>query len=209
MAEPWTRAIRKELTMEAENGQVTLLLRQLQDGRKDAAEQLVPLVYEELRQRAAAFMRHERSDHTLQATELVHEAYRRLVDNPGNINNRAHFFAIAARAMRRILVDHARARKAAKRGAGGHKLPVDDVTLVTPEQSIEVLALNQALDQLAEVDEQQSRIVELRYFGGLSEEETAQVLGISSKTVQRDWKVAKAWLYGQLTNSTVNGSEGI
>ena len=195
--------------MEAENGQVTLLLRQLQDGRKDAAEQLVPLVYEELRQRAAAFMRHERSDHTLQATELVHEAYRRLVDNPGNINNRAHFFAIAARAMRRILVDHARARKAAKRGAGGHKLPVDDVTLVTPEQSIEVLALNQALDQLAEVDEQQSRIVELRYFGGLSEEETAQVLGISSKTVQRDWKVAKAWLYGQLTNSTVNGSEGI
>ena len=195
--------------MEADTGQVTLLLRQLQDGRQDAAEQLVPLVYEELRQRAAAFMRHERSDHTLQATELVHEAYRRLVDNPGNINNRAHFFAIAARAMRRILVDHARARKAAKRGAGGHKLPVDDVTLVTPEQSIEVLALNQALDQLAEVDEQQSRIVELRYFGGLSEEETAQVLGISSKTVQRDWKVAKAWLYGQLTNSIVNGAEGI
>ncbi len=193
--------------MDADTGQVTLLLRELQDGRKDAAEKLVPLVYEELRQRAAAFMRHERSDHTLQATELVHEAYRRLVDNPGNINNKAHFFAIAARAMRRILVDHARARKAAKRGAGGHKVPVDDVTLVTPEQSVEVLALNEALDQLAEVDEQQSRIVELRYFGGLSEEETAQVLGISSKTVQRDWKIAKAWLYGHLTNSVVNGSE--
>jgi RNA polymerase sigma-70 factor (ECF subfamily) len=193
--------------MDADTGQVTLLLRDLQDGRKDAAEKLVPLVYEELRQRAAAFMRHERSDHTLQATELVHEAYRRLVDNPGNINNKAHFFAIAARAMRRILVDHARARKAAKRGAGGHKVPVDDVTLVTPEQSVEVLALNEALDQLAEVDEQQSRIVELRYFGGLSEEETAQVLGISSKTVQRDWKIAKAWLYGHLTNSVVNGSE--
>ena len=97
--------------MDADTGQVTLLLRELQDGRKDAAEKLVPLVYEELRQRAAAFMRHERSDHTLQATELVHEAYRRLVDNPGNINNKAHFFAIAARAMRRILVDHARAER--------------------------------------------------------------------------------------------------
>jgi len=193
--------------MDADTGQVTLLLRELQDGRKDAAEQLVPLVYEELRQRAAAFMRHERADHTLQATELVHEAYRRLVDNPANINNKAHFFAIAARAMRRILVDHARARRAAKRGAGGHKVPVDDVTLVTPEQSVEVLALNEALDKLAGVDEQQSRIVELRYFGGLSEEETAQVLGISSKTVQRDWKIAKAWLYGHLTNSAVNGSE--
>jgi RNA polymerase sigma factor (TIGR02999 family) len=195
--------------MNADTGEVTILLRELQGGRKDAAEKLVPLIYDELRKRAAAFMRRERSDHTLQATELVHEVYRRLVDNPANVHDRAHFFAIAARGMRRILVDHARARRAAKRGAGGHKVPVEDVTLVTPEQSIEVLALNTALDRLAEIDEQQSRIVELRYFGGLTEDETAEVLGVSSKTIQRDWKVAKAWLYGELTRSPEHEDSGV
>ncbi len=193
--------------MQPETGEVTQLLRELRGGRREAAEELMPLVYDELRHRAASFMQRERSDHTLQATELVHEAYRRLVDNQGDIQNRAHFFAIAARAMRRILVDHARARAAAKRGAAGQKVPVDDVTLATPDPSIEILALNRALDRLAEVDPQQSQVVELRYFGGLTEDETAEVLGISSKTVQRDWKVAKAWLFGELTGSTENGAE--
>lgn len=192
--------------MDQDSGEITELLRQMREGRNDAAERLLSIVYDELRRCASNLMRRERPDHTLQATALVHETYRRLVNNPGDIQNRTHFFAIAARAMRRILVDHARAYHSAKRG-GGQRVPIQDVTLVTAEQSIEVLALNEALDRLAALDRQQSEIVELRYFGGLTAEETAQVLGISAKTVQRDWKVAKAWLYGELIGYARHRSE--
>ena len=177
-------------------GDVTQLLADVQHGRTDAASQLIPLVYEELRRLARRQMRSERSDHTLQATALVHEAYFRLVNQPGRTwQNRTHFVRIAAQVMRRMLIDHARARRTAKREGGLHRVPLEDPLLLTEAQSDELLALDEALERLAELDARQSRIVELRFFGGLTVEETAEALGVAPRTVKRDWSVARAWLH--------------
>jgi len=160
---------------------------------------LVPLVYEELHRVAGAYLRRERPGHTLQSTALVHEAYLRLVDQRhANWQNRAHFYGVAAQLMRRILVDHARMRQAGKRGSGELMLSLNEDIVRGRERDVEVLALDDALKDFAEIDPQQSRIVELRYFAGLNIEETAKALGISPATVKREWNTAKAWLYNQL-----------
>ncbi|HYO64060.1 MAG TPA: sigma-70 family RNA polymerase sigma factor [Pyrinomonadaceae bacterium] len=178
---------------------VTQLLLNWSNGDGHALEELLPLVYNELRQLAERYLRRERSDHTLQATALVHEAYLKLIDQRNvRWQNRAHFFGVAAQAMRRILVDHARGHMAAKRGSGGVKLSLDEGLMVSDEKADELVALDDALNRLAEIDPQKSRIVELRFFGGLSIEETAEVLGIGTATVTRQWRLARAWLYGQV-----------
>jgi RNA polymerase sigma factor (TIGR02999 family) len=158
-------------------------------------------VYDELRRLAAIALRHERPDHTLQPTALVHEAYLRLVDLPGNVwRNRAHFLALASRAMRRILVDHARTRKTLKRGSGDvGALDGLDIPVVDPAPAIDVVLLDRALDRLALLDGRQARIVELRFFGGLSVDETAAVIGASPRTVKRDWQLARAWLRREMS----------
>ncbi|MGI8567263.1 MAG: sigma-70 family RNA polymerase sigma factor [Pyrinomonadaceae bacterium] len=162
---------------------------------------LLPLIYDELRNLAANYLRRERRDHTLQPTALVHEAYLRLVDQRSvNWQNRAHFFGVAAQLMRRILVDHARAHNAEKRGHDFQKLSLDENIDKADERSAELIALDDALKELAEIDEQKSRIVELRYFGGLTVEETAEVLGVTPITIKRHWRMAKAWLHGRMQN---------
>jgi len=177
------------------------ILRQWGDGNQEALEILLPLVYDELHRQAARYLRRERSNHTLQTTALINEAYLKLINQRDvNWQNRAHFFGIAAQAMRRILVDYAKSRHREKRGGIGEDLPLDQVTLaVSGEKGIDLEALDQALTQLAEFDKRQSQIVELRYFSGLSIEETAEVLHISPTTVKKEWKSAKAWLYREIT----------
>jgi len=173
-------------------GDVTQLLENWRQGNSEALEELLPLVYRELRKLAASYLRRERQGHTLQPTALVHEAYLRLSgDEELEIKDRAHFFAIAARAMRRILVDHARRHHAAKRVGADDKVPLDDAPALAVEPDVDLLALNEALDRLAEVSQRQARLVELRYFGGLTNAEAAQVLEVSEATVERDWKVAR------------------
>jgi len=160
----------------------------------------MPLVYDELRRLAGHYLRLERSDHTLQGTALVHEAYLRLAgQNPPAWQNRAHFFGIAARIMRQILVEHARSRSAAKRGGGGCRLTLDASVAFSNSLDVDIVELDKALESLAELDPQQSRIVELRFFGGLTIEDTSEVLGISPATVKRDWLTARAWLYRAMT----------
>lgn len=176
---------------------VTQLLLAWSSGRREALDQLLPLVYHELRKIAERYLRRERSGHTLQTTALVHEAYLKLIDQRQvQWQNRAHFFGIAAQAMRRILVDHARSRQTGKRG--GLRLTLDENLDVSDERAADLLALDDALNALAALDPQKSRIVELRYFGGLSIEETAEVLGIGTATVTRQWRLARAWLYGEI-----------
>lgn len=178
---------------------VTVLLGQLAKGDGEAASRLIPVVYDELRRLATAYMRRERSDHTLQPTALVHEAYLKLVEQRSvDWQGRAHFFAIAAQMMRRILIDHARGHLREKRGEGEKPVPLNEALVFAPEQSLELVKLDQSLKRLAEIDPRQSQIVELRFFGGLTVEQTANVLAISPKTVKRDWNVAKAWLHGDL-----------
>jgi len=175
------------------------LLQQWSAGRPDALERLMPLVYGELRRLAASYMRRERPDHTLQASALVHEAFLKLVDQREvRWQGRAHFFGIAAQAMRRILVDHARAHASAKRGAGERPVALDRVDVAADMPGHDLLALDEALTRLTALDAQQGRIVELRFFGGLTMDETADVLRISPATVGRDWTLAKAWLYAEL-----------
>jgi RNA polymerase sigma-70 factor, ECF subfamily len=182
---------------------VTVLLSALQKGDPNAASKLIPLVYDELRRLAAHYMRQERPDHTLQATALVHEAYLKLIRQRSvDWQGRAHFFGISAQLMRRILVDHARGHLREKRGGAQHALPLDEALSFSPEQSRDLIHLDEALERLKELDARQSQIVELRFFGGLSNEETAAFLGISSKTVKRDWSLAKAWLHGELKRSS-------
>jgi RNA polymerase sigma-70 factor (ECF subfamily) len=181
-------------------GDVTQFLADLQNGRPEAASQLITVVYNELHRLARYQMRHERPDHTLQATALLHETYLRLVNQPERTwHNRAHFIGVAAQVMRRILIDYARSRQTAKRGGGLHKVSLEEPLLFSEEQSEELLVLNEALERLAEFDERLSRIVELRFFGGLTVDETAEVLAVSSKTVKRDWSVARAWLHRELS----------
>lgn len=179
--------------------EVTLLLNKLGDGDQNAAAQLVPLVYQELRHMASQCLRNERPGHTLQATALVHEAYLKLAgQRDAKWQNRAHFFAVASQLMRRILVDYARAQQRSKRGGKQQRVSLDDSLLVSPDRTDELLAINEMLARLEVMDPRQGRIVELRYFGGLTIDETAEVLRVSSKTVLREWNLAKAWLYGKL-----------
>jgi RNA polymerase sigma factor (TIGR02999 family) len=178
---------------------VTQLLWAWRKGNRAALDELTPLIYDELRRLAGYYLQRERSGHTLQGTALVHEAYMRLVQQDhAQWENRAHFFAVAARMMRRILVDHARNTLAAKRGAGTPKLSLDEALGVAQAESGELVDLDEALRRLSGLDEQQGKVVELRFFAGLSVEETASVLGISTATVKRDWATAKAWLYREL-----------
>jgi RNA polymerase sigma factor (TIGR02999 family) len=174
---------------------ITHLLKEWSEGDQQALDELTPLVYEELRQQAARYLRKERPNHSLQATALINEAFLRLIDvKDVQWQNRAHFFAIAANLMRRILVDHARRRDAEKRGGSQVCLTLDEELAWANEPDVDLLAIDEALDRLAIIDEQQARIVELRFFSGLTVEETATALGVSPKTVKRDWSVARAWL---------------
>lgn len=182
-----------------ERGEATRLLVAASQGEPGAAEALFAVVYADLRRVAAAYLKRERQGHTLQPTALVHEAYCRLVDADGiAFTDRHHFYAVAARAMRRILVDHARARGAAKRGGGAGRLPLDRLPELPEERDAWLEALDDVLQDLARLDERQARMVELRFFGGLTIEETAAALGVSHATVERDWKVARAWLAREL-----------
>lgn len=184
---------------EASKHAVTQLLTDLKGGRAAAAEELLPLVYSELRRIAASYMRRERANHTLQATALVHEAFLQLVDQTRvDWKNRAHFFGVAAQLMRRILVEHARSHGAQKRGGSAAKLSLEEAINYFPQQEATLVALDDALKELEKLDERQSRIVELRFFGGLTTEETSEVLGISTATIEREWRAARAWLYAQL-----------
>ena len=174
---------------------ITHLLREWSAGDPRALETLTPLVYDELRRQAARYLRRERRGHSLQTTALINEAYLRLIDAKDmHWQSRAHFFAIAANLMRRILVDHARRRDANKRGGSYIRLTLDEALAVAKEADLDLLAVDEALDRLGTIDPQQERVVELRFFSGLSVEETAAALGVSPKTVKRDWSVARAWL---------------
>jgi len=186
-----------------ETGKITKLLIDWNRGRAGALEDLLPLVYGELRRIAAQRLRHERPDHTLQPTALVHEAYIRLVDQRRvRWQNRAHFYGIAAQIMRRILVDRARARGADKRGAGWQRISLAGDKTPAAARDVDVLAIDHALRRLAALDPQQERIVELRYFGGLTIEEAAEVIGISTATLKREWAIAKAWLRAHLSDQS-------
>jgi RNA polymerase sigma-70 factor, ECF subfamily len=182
---------------------VTGLLLQWRDGDRDAFDKLFPLVYQELYRLAKAYMRRQRAGHTLQTSALINETYLRLVDHKNmRWQNRAHFFAVASQAMRRILVDHARRRGYAKRGGGAVRVSLDEAATVALERCEEFVALDEALHELAKFDERKSRIVELRYFGGLSVEETANVLKVSPVTVMREWRAAKLWLLKTLSKQS-------
>jgi len=179
--------------------QVTVLLRAWSDGSEAALEQLLPLVEAELRRLARIYMARERREHTLQATALVNEAFVRLVDAKGlRWQDRAHFLGISARLMRRVLVDHARARGHQKRGGGAQRVTLTDALVIAPEQSLNVIDLDRALEGLGAVDPRKAKVVELRFFGGLSVEETANVLHLSNDTIKRDWRLAKLWLLREL-----------
>ncbi len=180
-------------------GEITLLLVKVRNGDREAESALVPLVYDELRRLARRYMRHERPDHTLQSTALVHEAYLKLIEQRETAwQNRAHFFGVASQLMRRILMDHARTKLAKKRGGSQQKISLDDAVAFSPAQSEQFLAVDEALDRLSQLNPRQGRIVELRFFGGLTDEEVAEVLAISTRTVKRDWSVARAWLFREL-----------
>lgn len=185
---------------------VTRLLGKLQSGNEDAVAELVPLLYGELRRMAASYLSRERHNHTLQPTAVVHEAYLRLVDQKAvQWQNRQHFFGVAAQVMRRILVDYARGHKADKRGGAIPKVSLEQAIVVSRERSADLLALDEALTRLAAFDPQQARIIELRFFGGLTVTETAEVLDISPATVKRDWNMAKSWLTRELRKERKDG----
>ena len=185
----------------SESHEITRMLREWSDGNHQVLADLMPLVYDELHKQAARFLRRERPNHTLQTTALINEAYIKLIDQRDvNFNSRAHFYAIAANIMRRILVDHARAKHRDKRGGNAVPVHLEEKTIaIQSEQSVDLIDLDEALNRLAEHDEQQARIVELRYFGGLTMEETAETMRLSRTTVATDWAMAKAWLYRELT----------
>lgn len=180
---------------------ITELLQHWSNGKSDVLEKLMPLVYDELHRQAARFLNKERGNHTLQATALIHEAYLKLIgQREVEWQNRAHFFALASTAMRRILVDYARERDREKRGGSAENLAIDDAMQISAsEKNIDLIALNEALNHLAKMNARQARVVELRYFSGLNNDETAEVLGVSNATVRNDWNIAKAWLRIQLT----------
>jgi len=186
-----------------EHPQVTELLIRWRGGDREALDALMPLVYKELRRVAQFYLRAERPEHTLQSTALVHEAYVRLAGQAlPQWQNRAHFFAVSAQIMRQILVDYARSHRAAKRGSGAFRLTLDDAMDLPGQQNVDVVALDDALKMLATMDPQQSRIVELRFFAGLSIEDTSEVLGISPSTVKRSWTSARAWLHREIVGES-------
>jgi len=186
--------------MEKPSGEITLLLKRVAAGDNGAGDKLAEAVFAELRRIAGRVMSHERSDHTLQPTVIADEAFLNLIDQPErNWQNRAHFFAVAAQAMRRILVDYSRQKRAQKRGGSLERIDPAAVELGTYSSPDDILAIDQALHRLSAIDPRQARIVELRYFAGLTEEETAQVLSISLRTVKREWAFARAWLYAEMT----------
>ena len=187
-------------------GVVTELLQAWDRGDLEARDRLMQVVYDELRRRAAAYLRRERAEHTLQPTALVHEAYLRLVGQQRIVwQNRAHFFGVAAQMMRRILVDHAKGQRRRKRFGGAVRVSLDDRAGAVMPRDCDLLALDRALEELMAVDPQQGRIVELRYFAGLSETEIAAVLGVSRSTVTREWQIAKGWLYRRVTTGRAPG----
>lgn len=178
------------------SSQITRLLEDWRGGRSEAFDQLFALVYDELRSLASGYMRRERGDHTLQTTALVNEAYVKLVGHKDSLfENRLHFFAVAAKVMRQILIDHARTRQYEKRGGKAVKVSLDEAVIMTDERASDLLALDEALKELAAIDQRKSQVVELRFFGGMTIEETAEFLGVSFNTVVRDWEMARAWLY--------------
>lgn len=184
-----------------QENEVTRLLAAWSDGKEEALDELLPLIYAELRKMAKRFMNSQPSGHTLQTTALIHEAYLKLADQKDKQwQNRAHFFAVAGQAMRHILVDHARTRQRDKRGGKTQIISLDHVAEISNERTAEIIALDEALKELEKLDERKSRVVELRYFAGLTQIETAKVLKISPETVQRDWKFAKGWLFRELSN---------
>jgi RNA polymerase sigma factor (TIGR02999 family) len=190
---------------QASREEVTGLLRAWSDGDQAALDKLMPLVYAELHRLAKRYMGREHAGHTLQTSALVNEAYLRLVDAHGvRWQNRTHFFAVSAQIMRRILVDFARARQNLKRGGGARQVTLDEGLVVSPESGADLLALDEALEKLAALNPRQSKVVELRYFGGLNEEEVAAALNVSSRTVRHDWSLARAWLYRELSVSGVD-----
>jgi RNA polymerase sigma-70 factor (ECF subfamily) len=196
--------VRKE-TQVPDNAQVSRLLRAWGNGDRAALDRLTPIVYEELRRLARRYMRGERPGHSLQTTALVNEAYMRLVDYKGmQWQNRAHFFAVSAQLMRRILVEHAR-RHNLKRGGGVQHVSLDETAIVGGDRAADLVALDDAMDALARLDARKAQVVEMRFFGGLSVEETAEVLRVSSVTVMRDWSTAKGWLYRELTGGKNDG----
>lgn len=182
------------------NKTVTQLLHDLRSGNEQALSVLVPKVYDSLHKLAGHMMRGERQDHTLQATAIVNECYLELVDMQVDWQDRAHFYAIAVRQMRRILVDYARAQRAEKRGGGQHKITLDDMLVVQPDLDVDILALNDALENFSSFDDRKCQVIELHYFGGLTYDEIAVVLDISSATVDRELRLAKAWLYRELVD---------
>ena len=194
-----------QLTNKTPQHEITQLLAEWSDGNQSALDELYPLVYEELHRLARRYMSRERKGHTLQTTALINEAYVRLVDQR-NVHwaNRSHFFAISAQIMRRILIDHARRHAYAKRGGGAQQVSLEEVAVVAREQSSEIIRLDEALKILAKMDPRRCHVVELRYFGGLSNEEIAGVLKVSENTVTRDWNLARAWLHQQLTGSAAS-----
>lgn len=177
---------------------LTSLLVEWREGDEAALERLMPLVYDQLRSMAHRYVQRERDGHTLQTSALVNEAYLRLAGQKVGWQNRAHFFAVSARVMRHILIDHARRRRYTKHGGDAQQIPIEEASAMTMERATELIALEEALEELARLDQRKSEVVELRYFGGLSLEETAEVLKISLMTVRRDWRAAKAWLYRRL-----------
>lgn len=185
--------------IDASQQQITERLVAWSSGDVGAMDDVVRAVYQELHRMAGRYLRLERPDHSLQPTALVHEAYLRLIDQTQvSWQSRAHFFGVAAQMMRRILVDHARTRQRDKRGGSAIRIPLDEAFLMTPEKSADLVALDESLGRLAEIDNRKSRVVEMRYFGGLSVDETAEALDVSRQTVLRDWKLAKAWLYQEI-----------
>jgi RNA polymerase sigma-70 factor (ECF subfamily) len=181
-----------------ETREVTRLLQNLNKGQGEAVEELIPLVYAELRRLASHYLKSEREGHTLQPTALVHEAFLKLVEQETQWQNRGHFFAMAANLMRRILVDYARGYKAEKRGGSAEKIALDEAFIFVKEKPSEMIALDEALEELAKIDKRRSQVVELRFFGGLSNDEIAEVLGVHVNTVLRDWSLARAWLKTQI-----------
>lgn len=189
----------------AHSDEITVLLRRLSAGDRQAESALIPLIYDDLRRLAASYMRRERVDHSLQATALVNEVYLRLVGSKEvQWQDRTHFFRLSAGLMRRILVDHARTRKANKRGGENVRVPLADYFPGTEERTEEIIAVDQALTHLAAIDPRQAHIVEMRFFGGLNDEEIAAILDVSMRTVSREWAIAKAWLKGELGDGAVS-----
>ncbi len=189
--------------MTAESTEITRYLQDWRNGNASALDEILPLVYDELRRIARRYRSKERGEHTLQTTEIINEAYLKLLNQKENDwQDRAHFFAVASRVMRNLLVDYARTKNYQKRGNGAEKISFEDVEIFTLEPDEKILALDEALKKLAKFDERKSKLVELRYFGGLSALETAEVLGVSEITVKREWLKAKAWLYNELAEGT-------